>query len=179
MSNIEMIPWYIAGPAIAIIMLSLKYLNKSFGISSTLDHICTLAGSGRVFKSFRQDLAKHKWKIFFVIGVIGGGYLGNLVHEINSESISRDTLSELPEVFQGDVNQMIPEFFNDFSSLKVLSILILGGVLIGFGTRFAGGCTSGHSITGMSALQLASLIATIGFFSGGLIMTHILFPYIF
>jgi uncharacterized membrane protein YedE/YeeE len=46
--------------------------------------------------------------------------------------------------------------------------LVGGGVLIGFGTRYAAGCTSGHSIMGLSNLQKASLVATLAFFAGGL-----------
>jgi uncharacterized membrane protein YedE/YeeE len=74
-----------------------------------------------------------------------------------------------------------PEIYNwDYVlSIKGLAILLVGGFLVGFGTRYAGGCTSGHGITGLSSLQLPSLIAVIGFFIGGLIMVHLLFPLIF
>jgi uncharacterized membrane protein YedE/YeeE len=58
-------------------------------------------------------------------------------------------------------------------------LLVLGGLLVGFGTRYAGGCTSGHAISGLSNLQLPSLIAVIGFFVGGLLMTHVFFPFLF
>jgi uncharacterized membrane protein YedE/YeeE len=57
--------------------------------------------------------------------------------------------------------------------------MVIGGFLVGFGTRYAGGCTSGHAISGLSNLQFASLIATIGFFAGGLIATHLLYPLLF
>ena len=69
--------------------------------------------------------------------------------------------------------------WNSVLSIKGLTILIIGGFLVGFGTRYAGGCTSGHAITGLSSLQMPSLIAVIGFFIGGLIMVHLLFPLIF
>jgi uncharacterized membrane protein YedE/YeeE len=61
---------------------------------------------------------------------------------------------------------------------KVLLILSIGGFLVGFGARYAGGCTSGHAISGLSNLQLVSLYAVIGFFIGGLFMNHLLLPYI-
>ncbi len=64
-------------------------------------------------------------------------------------------------------------------SVKNIALLFVGGLLIGFGTRYAGGCTSGHAISGLSDLQLPSLIAVIGFFIGGLLMVHVLFPLIF
>ena len=66
-----------------------------------------------------------------------------------------------------------------FFDPKILAILFFGGLLVGFGARYAGGCTSGHAISGLSDLQLPSLIAVVGFFIGGLIMTHLLFPLIF
>jgi uncharacterized membrane protein YedE/YeeE len=53
-------------------------------------------------------------------------------------------------------------------------LLLVGGVLIGFGTRYAGGCTSGH-VSGLSNLQIPSLKAVIGFF-GGLIMSYFYSP---
>ena len=58
-------------------------------------------------------------------------------------------------------------------------VLAVGGFLVGFGTRYAGGCTSGHAISGLSNLQLPSLVAVIGFFIGGLVMTHLIFPYLY
>ena len=64
-------------------------------------------------------------------------------------------------------------------SVKNIVLLLVGGLLIGFGTRYAGGCTPGHAISGLSDLQMPSLIAVIGFFIGGLIMIHVLFPLIF
>jgi uncharacterized membrane protein YedE/YeeE len=66
-----------------------------------------------------------------------------------------------------------------FQSPKMILILIFGGFLIGFGSRYAGGCTSGHAIQGLSNLQLPSLKAVIGFFIGGLLMAHFIFPLIF
>ena len=63
--------------------------------------------------------------------------------------------------------------------MKGIILIVLGGFLIGFGTRWGGGCTSGHAIMGLSSLQFPSLVAVIGFFIGGLVMTHLLFPFIF
>jgi hypothetical protein len=65
------------------------------------------------------------------------------------------------------------------SSVKGFLILLLGGFLVGFGSRYAGGCTSGHAITGLSSLQIPSLIAVIGFFIGGLVMTYFILPILF
>jgi len=65
------------------------------------------------------------------------------------------------------------------SETKNIIILALGGLMVGFGARYAGGCTSGHAISGISNLQPASLLAVVGFFIGGLLMTHVLFPLIY
>ena len=64
-------------------------------------------------------------------------------------------------------------------TLKGFSILLIAGILVGFGSRYAGGCTSGHAITGLSNLELPSLISVFGFFIGGLITTWFLLPLIF
>jgi uncharacterized membrane protein YedE/YeeE len=55
-------------------------------------------------------------------------------------------------------------------------LVIVGGFLVGFGARWAGGCTSGHAISGLAALQVPSLLAVVGFFVGGLVVTHLLYP---
>ena len=65
------------------------------------------------------------------------------------------------------------------SQPKNILILLIGGLLVGFGARYAGGCTSGHAISGLSNLQLPSLTAVVGFFIGGLVMIHLIYPLIF
>ena len=100
-----------------------------------------------------------------------------------SIDLNPETVKDLAKLgFANAGNSYLPtEIFGteNIFSLKGISILILAGLCIGFGTRYAGGCTSGHAITGLSSLQIPSLIATIGFFAGGLLMTWILFPLIF
>ena len=74
---------------------------------------------------------------------------------------------------------LAPNDIFNFSSLltvKGFIMMVIGGFLVGFGTRYANGCTSGHSIMGISNLQLSSLIATCCFFAGGLIMTWLILP---
>lgn len=76
---------------------------------------------------------------------------------------------------------MLPEqifSWENLLSLKGFLMMVVGGFMIGFGSRYAGGCTSGHAISGLSNLQVPSLIATICFFIGGLIMANIILPYI-
>jgi uncharacterized membrane protein YedE/YeeE len=57
-------------------------------------------------------------------------------------------------------------------------MIVVGGFLVGFGTRYAGGCTSGHAIMGLSNLQWPSLVATISFMVGGFIMANLILPFI-
>lgn len=177
-------PWYIAGPAIALVVFLLFYFGKAFGVSTNLETMCTIAGAGKLSNYFKTNWKERTWSLVFVLGVILGGFLSShYLMESQSVNLNPKTVQELSELgFASAGSEYLPnEIFNieNLYSLKGLSILILGGLCIGFGTRYAGGCTSGHAITGLSSLQLPSLIATLGFFAGGLLMTWFLFPLIF
>ena len=177
-------PWYISGPSIAIIMFVLVYMGKTFGMSSNLRTFCTIAGAGKKTKFFDFDWKSQKWNLMVVAGAVIGGFIAHFLLsnpiniDLNPETVNR--LSQLG--FEDAGKSLLPSELYSWDavfSFKGLSILIIGGFLVGFGTRYAGGCTSGHAITGLSSLQLPSLIAVIGFFIGGLIMIHLLFPLIF
>jgi len=177
-------PWYISGPLIALTMFTLLYLGKNFGMSSNLRTLCTLCGAGKTSSFFRFDWKSQKWNLLLVAGAIIGGYLGahylgvDQAPDLNPATIEK---LETMGIESAGKNYIPTEFFSTdaLKDSKVLIILILGGFLVGFGSRYAGGCTSGHSISGISNLQLPSVIATIGFFIGGLIMVHLIFPFIF
>lgn len=176
-------PWYVSGFAITLIMLLLLYYGKSFGFSSNLRTICTLMGAGKQSEFFNFDWKKQRWNLLFLTGAIIGGYLSR--HFLDSGQplqLSQSTVSDLHKLgipFDGGLNPSTL-FNSGFAfSMKGLAVLLSGGFLVGFGSRYAGGCTSGHAISGLSNLQLPSLWAVVGFFAGGLIMTHILFPLIF
>lgn len=174
-------PWYIGGPIIAFIMLILIFLGKSFGFSSNFRTICSAFGAGKSCDFFQFDWKKKKWNLLFLFGSIIGGYIA--VHFLSNNQIpiiSENTIQNLYKIgFKSADKSYFPtEIFNEMS-FKNIALLFIGGLLIGFGTRYAGGCTSGHAISGLSNLQLPSLIAVIGFFIGGLFMVHILFPLIF
>ena len=177
-------PWYVSGPLIAIVMFILIYFGKTFGMSSNLDSFCTLFDSGRKVKLFNVNWRENKWNLFVVLGAIIGGYMAQFIlsNPINMD-LNPNTVEHLNKMGFSNVGKaLIPSEIYDWShvlSFKGLAILLFGGFLIGFGTRYAGGCTSGHSITGLSSLQLPSLLATISFFIGGLIMVNLLFPLIF
>ena len=177
-------PWYVSGPLIAIVMFILIYFGKTFGMSSNLETFCAIFKAGKKVKLFNFNWRENKWNLCVVLGAVIGGYLARFVlsNPIDMD-LNPNTVEHLQQLGFNNVGQaLVPSeiySWNHVLSIKGLGILLTGGFLVGFGTRYAGGCTSGHSITGMSSLQLPSLIATIGFFIGGLIMVHLLFPLIF
>ena len=177
-------PWYVAGPAIAFVLFLLFYFGQSFGVSTNLETFCTLGGAGRFVDYFKTDWKARTWSLVFVLGVILGGFISfNYLMQSQTIELNPVTVQELSELgFANAGSEFLPpEIFdaNKVFSLKGFAILAIAGICIGFGTRYASGCTSGHAITGLSSLQLPSLIATIGFFVGGLLMTWFLFPLIF
>lgn len=177
-------PWYISGPLLTLVMMLLVYFGKTFGMSSNLRTMCTILGAGKFSDFFKFDWKTQSWNLMVVIGAILGGYIAaNFLSNDVVTSLNPKTISELSALgFNNAGANLVPdELFGFESTLSIKSILILiiGGLLVGFGTRYAGGCTSGHAITGLSSLQKPSLIAVIGFFIGGLIMTNLLLPLIF
>jgi len=177
-------PWYVAGPLIGLLMILLLIFGKAFEISGNLRTICSICQGGKFTEFFRFDWKNHKWNLVLIIGATIGGYLTSVFFN-NKEAIeiSENTIILLNEMgFDNIGERYVPsEIFglNAISNLKGLFYLITAGLLIGFGTRYAGGCTSGHAISGLSNLQLPSLIAVIGFFIGGLIATFFIIPLIF
>jgi len=177
-------PWYISGPCIAIVMFSLLYFGKTFGMSSSLRTLCAIGGAGKRLEFFNMDWRSQKWNLIVVIGAILGGFIGHqLLSHPTAIDLSPETITDLKVLgFENAGKSLLPpELFSwdAVFSFKGILILITGGFLVGFGTRYAGGCTSGHAITGLSSLQLPSLIAVIGFFLGGLIMIHFIYPILF
>lgn len=177
-------PWYIAGPIIGLtVPLLLIMGGKMFGISENLRHVCAACNIGNV-SFFQYDWKKNgAWNLTFVLGVILGGFLGGYIFA-NPEPIAlaSSTIQDLRALGFTDFTGLVPSELFAWSTLGTpigLVVLVLGGFLVGFGARYAGGCTSGHAISGLSDLQLASLIAVIGFFIGGLLMTHFIYPLIF
>lgn len=176
-------PWYVSGPAIAGIMAVLLFFGKSFGFSKNLSNICSMLGLGKQISYFNFNWKKQLWNIWFLVGSIIGGYIA--VHYLQSPEalkLSSATIADLQKLnipFDGHLEPEAIFNWNYLHTGRGLFIFLGGGFLIGFGTRYAGGCTSGHAISGLSSLQLPSLIAVVGFFIGGLFTTHLLFPYIF
>lgn len=177
-------PWYVSGPLIALIMALLILMGKRFGMSSNLETLCSIGGAGKFTDYFKIDVKSKRWNLLVVLGSAIGGFIGaNVLSPNQAVDISDKTVSKLQELgFDSAGTSYLPtELFGmeSLSDPKVWVILLVAGFLVGFGTRYAGGCTSGHAISGLSNLQRPSLIAVIGFFIGGLIMVHLLFPLIF
>lgn len=177
-------PWYVAGPLIGLIMLSLIYFGKVFGMSTNLRSLCSMAGAGKYVPFFQFDWRAQRWNFAVVIGAMIGGFVAvHFMSDPSNVAINPATIVELQKLgIDAPMGKLLPEsmFGNEaFSSPKMIFILTIGGVLIGFGSRYAGGCTSGHAISGLSNLQVPSLKAVIGFFIGGLIMAWFLLPLIF
>jgi len=176
-------PWYVAGPLIVFTMAALLLSGRRFGISSNLRTMCTVAGAGSLSEYFRFDWRAQRWNLVFVLGTVFGGAIARFVllapdpvqlnpatvESLREQGIADAGLAFAPAALFG------PQAWSN--PLAVLTLL-LGGLLVGFGTRWANGCTSGHAISGLSTLQWPSLIAVVGFFIGGLTVTHLLLPHL-
>ncbi|GGE16932.1 MULTISPECIES: YeeE/YedE family protein [Sphingobacterium] len=174
-------PWYVGGGIVALVMIALILLGRSFGFSSNFRTMCSAMGAGNSCSFFQFDWRKQKWNLLFLVGAIIGGFISaHFLSDNHIPEISEVTVSQLKELgFESAGQAYSPtEIFNTWN-VKTIAILAIGGLLVGFGTRYAGGCTSGHAISGLSDLQWPSLVAVIGFFIGGLTMVHLLFPLIF
>lgn len=177
-------PWYVAGPVIAFVMFFLVMSDKRLGLSSNLRTMCSMLGAGKNCDFFDFDWKASTWNLVFVAGLIIGGFISHNFLSPNDEvQLSAQTVIELQAMgFAQPGAELIPKELFGWDNLLTSQgfiIIILGGFLVGFGTRYAGGCTSGHAISGLSNLQLPSLIAVIGFFVGGLLCVHLIFPLIF
>ena len=171
-------PWYVAGPMIGLTVPALLILgNKAFGISSSLRHICAACVPAGI-PFFTYNWKKEIWNLLFVLGTAIGGFIAvNFLANPDTIVISEATQTDLKALGLTNFSDLMPlEIFNwdTVFTGKGVFFFVIGGFLVGFGTRYAGGCTSGHAIMGISALQWPSLVATIFFMLGGFFMTHVL-----
>lgn len=175
-------PWYVAGPLIGFMVpLLLITGNKAFGISSSLRHVCAACFPAKI-NFFKYDWKKEIWNLFFVSGIIIGAFLVSwFFANPNPVEINPKLAAELQQYGIRNYQGLVPsELFNweNLLSLKGIIMMVAGGFLVGFGTRYAGGCTSGHAIMGLSNLQLPSLLATVSFMVGGFIVANLVLPFI-
>ena len=176
-------PWYVAGPLIGLIVPTLLIVgNKMFGISANLRTACAIVAPGKV-EFFRFDWRRtSSWNLVFALGIVIGGFIGGvLLRSPEPIAISAATKADMMALGIQNFQGLVPSDLFAWGSLRALKgwiVMVLGGVLIGFGSAYAGGCTSGHAIMGLADLQGPSLVAVIGFFVGGLMTTHVLLPLI-
>ena len=165
-------------------MFLMFYFGKKFGVSSNLETLCAMGGAGKFVDFFKFDWRKNKWNLVFVIGLIAGGFISNQwLTPDQTVAINPQTVEDLAEMgFANAGATYLPSEIYGIETMftiKGFLILIIAGILVGFGSRYAGGCTSGHGIVGLSSLSKESFIAVGGFFIGGMIMTWLILPYIF
>lgn len=175
-------PWYVAG---VLIGLTVPYLllvgNKSFGVSSSLRHLCAACLPANI-KFFQYDWKKEAWNLFFVGGIALGSLIAaQFLSNPNPVVLAEPTAAYLAEKGILDTTSLMPREIFSWSQLftwRGFIFLIVGGFMVGFGTRYAGGCTSGHAIMGLSSLQWPSLVATVMFMTGGIVMTWFVLPFL-
>jgi uncharacterized protein len=175
--------WWFSGIIISVVMFVLLYFGKSFGFSANLRTLCAVAGAGKKVSFFNFNWRTQVWNLVFLVGAIIGGFISaNFLSDGSPIVVAESTMSDLAQLGFGAPYSVQPDELFGWEavlSLKGFLILAIGGMLVGFGARYAGGCTSGHAISGISDLQIPSLIAVVGFFIGGLAMTFVVFPMIF
>lgn len=173
-------PWYLAGPLMgATIPILLFWGNKMLGASSSLRHICAVGYSKLPY--FQYDVRNGFWNILFVAGVcLGATICFHFFYEVDQVAIAISTKSDLMRLGITDFQGLLPvEIFGDahFGELRTWIFTLGGGFLVGFGVRYAGGCTSGHGFMGLSQMSRASFIAILSFFAGGMFFTYVILPY--
>ena len=175
-------PWYVAGALVGLTVPALLLLgNKHFGISANPRHICAACFTSNI-KFFKYDWKKEVWNLFFVAGILIGGFLAaQFLANPEPVQVAPALLAELRGYGIEDTSKVLPKELFSLESLlsfRGLIMLVGGGFLVGFGARYAGGCTSGHSIMGISNLQVPSMIATAAFMAGGFLMANVILPFI-
>lgn len=176
-------PWYVSGPIIGLSVPVLLIIgNKMLGISSSMRHMCAAVAPFNI-QFLKYNWKSELWNLFFVAGIFIGGFIGGVL--LNNDApvnISEQTVNDIKSLGIQSFDGLIPaDLFSwqNVLTLKGFIVMVIGGFMIGFGSRYAGGCTSGHAIMGLSSLQWPSLVAVIFFFIGGLLMTHIIAPFIY
>jgi uncharacterized membrane protein YedE/YeeE len=176
-------PWYVGGPLLGLMVPILLFVgNKHFGVSSSFRHICAAVLPKSRAEYFRYEWKKSLWSLVKVAGIVVGALIAVLFLDGDAgPNLSRDAAEMLASWGIRDISRLQPTQLFAFDAMfhpRSLIMLIGGGFLVGFGTRYGNGCTSGHAIMGLSLLNVGSLVATIGFFAGGMLISNTLLPVI-
>lgn len=175
-------PWFVAGPLIGLIVpVVYLYAGRKWGMSSTLRDVCAATLPGRI--EYFQYAWKEKgaWRLTMAVGLVVGGLISAATAATSDVAISSATRNDLAALGITDFSGLAPAELFSWGTLGTfagLTLIVGGGFLVGFGARYADGCTSGHAISGLANLRVHSLVAVFGFFAGGLIATHLLLPVI-
>lgn len=175
-------PWYVGGVVIGLTVPALLIAgNKLLGVSSAMRHICAACFPGKI-DFLKYNWRSQSWSLAFAAGIMIGGFIGGvLLADPNPETIAPATIQTLAQSGVAFNKGFLPQSIFNWSFLFTLPgfiILVIGGFMVGFGTRYAGGCTSGHGIAGLSALQWPSLVAVSAFFAAGIVGARYLLPFI-
>jgi uncharacterized membrane protein YedE/YeeE len=171
-------PWYVAGPLIGLVVPFVYwYGGRKWGVSQSLQHLCAATLPAKIEYLTYDWWKRGAWSLAMVAGVVGGGFMGGRILSSPRDvvAISAATRADLSTMGIRDFSGMMPSDLFSFAALLTPAgfvVVVVGGFLVGFGARYANGCTSGHAISGLANLQLSSLLAVIGFFLGGLLSAH-------
>jgi uncharacterized protein len=175
-------PWYVSGPLLGLMVpILLLFGNKNFGISSTFRHVCAAVLPARA-SYFKYNWRESSWNLLLALGVIIGAAIAVLFLGGNSPPPVTASAVELFQTWNIDAPQQLQPaeifLFPGAFTVRALVSLSVGGFLVGFGTRYANGCTSGHAIMGLSLFNPGSLVATVGFFAGGVLVSNFVLPWV-
>lgn len=180
--------WFASGVGIVFVMFLLLWFGGNFGASGNLRTICAMGGAGKNVSFFNYNWKDQIWNLVFILSAIVGGYIATTIlaspEPVQIAQSTQDYLLSIgvhtPKTIDEGFGYVPKEIFGseNFMAPRNLFLLIFGGFLVGFGSRYAGGCTSGHAISGLSNFQIPSFIAVTGFFVGGLLMTGLILPFI-
>jgi len=176
-------PWWVAGPLIGLFVpILLVFENRQFGFSNKLRHLCAALLPGDVEFFCYDWRSSGLWNLVFLAGTVLGGYIGGSLLAAHDVPLSAHAQAALTALGIHDLSGLAPREVFSWSALGTLRgfvLVVLGGLCVGFGTAYAGGCTSGHGVAGLAAREKSSLLAVLGFFAGGLIATHLILPHLF
>lgn len=159
LNDLAPLHWALGGAIIAFVTLCLLFVaNHRLGISTGFEDVCSLVLPNAYFRR-GSLLSGRAWRLPFLAGLAGGGFLSAVTGG-----------GWQPTWDLGMLDAAL-----GLGPVGKLAWMFVGGLLIGFGTRLAGGCTSGHGIFGMSNFELPSVLATLSFMAGGVITTNLLY----